>query len=395
MGDSMSDRIWSAPGSHARQTLSGWILGTGFSLTGTGTVMLGVLLPIFSERWGLHDDTAGLLLFLQFLGSAMGAVLTSSNRVRSLIIGYGLLVAATCALAFAGSRVPFAVFFFYGLGLGMVMTATSLIVSDRAGDNRAAKLEGLNFVWSVGAMAGPMLLLPFVRSTDVRDLFVVLLGLFLLLLVWVVLMERREPAPAQVSQQARTAPASFRFFLPFVLLAMGTVGVEAALSGWLTTYSHRAGLRSLAGAALATSLFWLGGMISRLAFSTRLLAAIGRRATLQAGIWGVVVSVAALVLWPNPAVILSVAGLAGLSLGPLYPLVLSYMLERSARGWIFAVGGIGAAVLPWITGLLSSHFNSLRYGLIAPCAVGLLMAALQVVALREPSSSQDAAPARL
>ena len=394
MGDSMNDRIGAAPGFPARRTLSGWILGTGFSLTGTGTVMLGVLLPIFSERWGLHDDKAGLLLFLAFLGSAMGAVFTTSNRVRSLAIGYGLLVVTTCALAFAGSRVPFGVFFFYGLGLGMVMTATSLLVSDRAGDNRAAKLEGLNFVWSFGATAGPMLLLPFVRSTDVRDVFVVLLGLFLLLLVWVALMERPELALAQVSQPSRTAPASCRFFLPLVFLAMCTVGVEAALSGWLTTYSHRAGLRSLAGAALATSLFWLGEMISRLAFSTRLLAAIGRRATLQAGIWGVVVSVAALVCWPNPVVIVAVAGLAGLSIGPLYPLVLSYMLERSARGWIFAVGGVGAAVLPWTTGLLSLHFNSLRYGLIAPCAVGLLMAVLQVVALRQPSSSQDVAPVR-
>ena len=229
---------------------------------------------------------AGLLLFLQFLGSAMGAVLTSSNRVRSLTIGYGLLVAATCALALAGANAPYAVFFFYGLGMGMVMTSTSLLVCDRAGDNRAAKLEGLNFVWSVGATAGPMLLLPFVRRTDVRNLFIALFVLFLLLLVWTVVMERREIAPAQMSQPAPTAPASFRFFLPMVLLAMCTVGIEAALSGWLTTYSQRAGLRSLAGAALATSLFWLGGMLSRLAFSTRLLAAIGRRATLQAGIWG-------------------------------------------------------------------------------------------------------------
>ena len=89
------------------------------------------------------------------------------------------------------------------------------------------------------------------------------------------------------------------------------------------------------------------------------------------------------------------AGIAGLSLGPLYPLVISYMLERSARGWIFAVGGIGAAILPWITGLLSTHFNSLRYGLIAPCAVGLLMAVLQIVALWQPGPSQNAAATHL
>ena len=47
MGDSMNDHVSTAPGFLAGQTLSAWILGAGFSLTGTGTVMPGVLLPIF------------------------------------------------------------------------------------------------------------------------------------------------------------------------------------------------------------------------------------------------------------------------------------------------------------------------------------------------------------
>jgi fucose permease len=49
-----------------------------------------------------------------------------------------------------------------------------------------------------------------------------------------------------------------------------------------------------------------------------------------------------------------------------------------AETWIlfFAVGGIGAALLPWITGLVSAHFHSLRYGLVAPCLTGAAMAAL-------------------
>ena len=378
--------------SAGRRAASGLVLSAGFSLTGAGTVMLGVLLPVLSQRWALNDDAAGVLLFLQFFGSALGAVFTGLNRVRSLTFGYGLLVVSMSAIAFSGPRAPFAAFFFYGLGLGMAMTATSLLITDRSGDESAAKLESLNFIWSVGATAGPMLYIPFLRRTDVRALFTVLLGLFLALLAWVVFAERREPGRARKTDPQASAHGSAGALLPLVILAMCAVGVEASLSGWLTTYSHRAGLRSLAGAALATSFFWLGEMISRLAFSTRLLAKLGRRATLHATIWGVLLSVAALIAAPYPSAILTAAAITGICIGPLYPLLLSFMLEHSARGWIFAVGGVGAAVFPWLTGALSSHFSSLRFGLIAPCSAALTMALFQFVAARRTQTAEPAPP---
>jgi MFS transporter, FHS family, glucose/mannose:H+ symporter len=344
--------------------------------------MLGVLLPTLMQKWGLRDDAAGFLLFLQFFGSALGAVFTGANRIRSMIGGYGLLAICTGALVFAGSRAPFAVFFFYGLGLGMAMTATSLLVSDRCDRDRAAKLEWLNFTWSAGAMAGPMLFLPFLHRANLRALFLCLLGLFVLLLAWVVFRERHQSWPAPIHEARPAIPASPGSFLLLIILAMCTVGVEAALSGWLTTYSHRSGFSGLAGEALATSLFWLGGMLSRLAFSTPLLARIGRHAALQITVWGVAASLSMLIAVPRPAFILVLSGLTGICIGPLYPLLLSFLLERSARGWIFAVAGMGAAIVPWLTGLLSAHFGSLRYGLIVPCAASLLMIVLCAFALR-------------
>jgi fucose permease len=375
-----------------RRTGSIGVLSAGFSLTGAGTVMLGVLLPALSQRWALRDDTAGLLLFLQFFGSALGAVFTSSNRIRSLMGGYGLLAAAACALLFSGSHAPFVVFLFFGLGLGMTMTSTSLLFSDRWNDERAEKLEWLNFAWSVGATAGPVLFLPFLQKADVRKLFLLLMVLFLLFFAWVVFRERNEPRRIE-ALPPRSESAAAGSLLPLIVLAICAVGVEAALSGWLTTYSHRAGLRSLAGAALATSLFWFGGMLSRLAFSTRLLAKIGRLATLHAATWGMLAAVAALIAVPYPAVILATAGVAGFCIGPLYPLLLSFLLEHSARGWIFAVGGVGAAFFPWLTGLLSAHFNSLRLGLIAPCGAALVMVVVQVVALRRAGIAEPTATA--
>ena len=375
-----------------RRTISGLVLSFGFSLTGAGTVMLGVLLPVLSQRWALRDDGAGLLLFLQFFGSALGAVFTGLNRVRSLVFGYVLLVLSTWAMSLSGSREFFAAIFCYGLGLGMVMTATSLLITDRSGDECAAKLEGLNFIWSIGATAGPMLFLFFLHKDDLRGLFLALLVLFLLLLTWVFFAERHEPRGIPRYEGRARVPGAGGVLLSLVILATCSVGIESAMSGWLTTYSHRAGLHSMAGAALATSLFCLGEMISRLAFSTRLLAKIGRRATLYATIWGVLASVITLIAVPHPAAILPVALVAGACIGPLYPLLLSFMLEHSARGWIFAVGGVGAAVFPWLTGLVSSHFNSLRLGLIVPCGAGLVMALLQFAAVRRTKATETARP---
>lgn len=368
--------------------LSTAILSLGFSLTGAGTVMLGVLLPALSQRWGLRDDQAGLLLFLQFFASGLGAIVTGLKRVRSLAIGYALLVAAMTALAFGGLKIAYFAFFFFGLGLGMAMTATSLLFSDRWGDDRAAKLEWLNFAWSAGATAGPVCFVPFLRKSDFHPIVLATLALSLAMLAWVIVAERDGAPSAEAPKASRMRVSAPGMFALLLLFAMTTVGVEASLSGWLTTYSHREGIRSLAGAALATSIFWIGEMLSRLVFSTRLLNRVGRRTVLRWGTWGLTVAAIAVVIAPHPWLILVAAGAAGVFIGPLYPLVLSYLLELSPWGWFFAVGGMGAAVFPWLTGVVSTHFHSLRYGLSIPCAVGLMMVILNLMIFRDEEAAK-------
>jgi MFS family permease len=380
--ETMVDRNSSERVQRAPRALSTAMLSTGFSLTGAGTVMLGVLLPTISLKWGLRDDQAGLLLFLQFFASGLGAVVTGLHRVRSLAIGFALLAATLGALAIDESKIAYAAFFFYGLGLGMAMTSTSLLFSDRWGSDRAAKLEWLNFAWSAGATVGPVCFLPFLHQGNFRWLFVAMMVLSVAMLVWVVLLERDAPRAAPGRKSGSVGSSARTVFALLLLLTMTIVGVESSLSGWLTTYSHRAGMRSLAGAALATSIFWLGEMLSRLVFSTRLLAKVGRRQVLRWGIWGVTVAAVAVIATPNPWLILVAAGVAGMFIGPLYPLSLSYLLEFSPWGWFFAVGGMGAALFPWLTGVVSAHFHSLRYGLMVPCVTGVAMAALNWLIFR-------------
>jgi fucose permease len=205
----------------------------------------------------------------------------------------------------------------------------------------------------------------------------------------VILRERQEAACVEPILDASPlqGPAPLGSLLPLLVLAMCSVGVETALSGWLTTYSHRANPNGGEAAALSTSIFWLGMVLSRLIFSTRLLAITGRSRVLRATLWGVAASVGLLVVVHSTVPIRLAAGLAGLCIGPVYPLLLSFLLERSSHGWVFAVAGIGSAVLPWFTGLLSAHFGSLRYGLIAPCGAAVLMIVLSSISIRTAPSS--------
>ena len=130
------------------------------------------------------------------------------------------------------------------------------------------------------------------------------------MLMWVVSLEHDAPRAAPGRKSGSVGSSVRTVFALLLLLAMTIVGVESSLSGWLTTYSHRAGMRSLAGAALATSIFWLGEMLSRLVFSTRLLAKVGRRQVLRWGIWGVTVAAVAVIAAPKPWLILVAAGAA-------------------------------------------------------------------------------------
>lgn len=375
-------------GGRGKQARSSLVLCAGFSLTGAATVMLGVVLPALMQRWEIHDDAAGFLFFLQFLGSSLGAICTGANYNRSLRTGYGLLVASSGALGFAGLRASFALFFFFGLGLGMAMTATSLIFSERYGEDRAAKLEGLNFAWALGATAAPILFAPFLHAANLRSLFFAFQGLFLLLFIWMFFQERpaKRRLEAVKGPPPRTSSASLHALLPLVGLAMCAVGAESSLSGWLTTYSHRTEPMDVAREAIAVSIFWLGILLSRLATSTSLLAWVGRRRMLDTLLVGAAASVALLMSAHHAPVIRVAAALAGLSIGPLYPLILSYLLERTSRGWIFAAGGLGSAIFPWLTGVLSTQLGSLRFGLIAPCGAALLMIALRSASLRPPST---------
>jgi fucose permease len=100
----------------------------------------------------------------------------------------------------------------------------------------------------------------------------------------------------------------------------------------------------------------------------------------------------AVLIAPRPE--LTVVGaifLAGFGFGPVFPIGVSRMLSRVIdnrnTGWVFATCASGGAVLPWVTGMVSTHWGSLRLGFAVPVAA---LAIILLLALAENLILQDA-----
>jgi fucose permease len=381
----------------------------GFAATGVGAAMPGALLPLLMPRWNLGDARGGLLLFCYFLANTVGALLSRGAMNKSLARGALLTAAGAVWLGVASRAWGFGAMAVYGLGLGIAMTSTSLLVSRRFPAERRVEMMRLNLLWAAGACAGPWLGLGGralrAGGNSLRPLHV-LLGLAAFFAAWAVwtwaaegfrataadVVEERTGIRDQglgirdqglggssVETSARGRWALLAIPLPLLVLVFCATGVESSTGGWLAAYAHRVGetVGTTIGAATA---FWVGLLSSRVVHSVRWMERMGERPLLVMSTVLMVAGLAVLVACPafGPGGVSAVvAALAvGFGAGPVYPLLLAIVLRKRETRGIFVLAGCGAAALPLMTGAVSGWVHSLAAGLGAPLAAAAVMMVL-------------------
>jgi fucose permease len=114
------------------------------------------------------------------------------------------------------------------------------------------------------------------------------------------------------------------------------------------------------------------------------LKSVGERTVLLPGLGVSLLAVAMLVAPHSTAALLAAVAVAGAGFGPVFPIGVSRMLGRVRdhrnTGWVFAVTASGGAILPWLTGLVSTGTGSLRIGFAVPVVA---LAAILVLAAGE------------
>ena len=364
-------------------------LYVGFALTGIGTTLLGCVLPALIRDWHLDDRRAGVLFAAQFMASALGALLVRGDFFRSLVSGYVILIASAASLALFAGSVNAVLFFAFGLGLGLTMTATNLLVGSTFRDNRGAALSVLNAAWGLGAFVTPAIASLWIGHWSPMFIYLALAAGMTLSLV--VIGVRREALVAESKSFPVGSGAGRQLGLvsTFAAIAFLYVGTEASVSGWMMTYVSRLPISGREWSPIAASGFW-GALILGRALVPTVMRWLTEAQLLTSTLTIAFMSVLVLLLTHAPLVIVLSATVAGFVLGPIFPLCLSRVLtlmNNSADSkWVFAICGLGAAFLPWLTGEVSAHSGSLRIGLLVP--VSALSA---MIILDRLGSSQDVA----
>jgi FHS family glucose/mannose:H+ symporter-like MFS transporter len=376
-------------------SFSGWmstvIVYLAFAATGIGMALPGSVLPALLVRLSLADSQAGLLFFLGWLGSSLGALLVHRSRTRSVAYGSALIALGAFGMAYGVDRFRWACFGWmaiFGLGLGTTMTSINLLQAGRHFERRGAELNRLNLVWSIGACACPTLAAHSLQVTDVRTIFTVVAAFFALVGLWATTVERHLVTTA-IPAGERGGNWSFRRIrnlslwpLSLVIVIFLPTGIESSMGGWIAAYVQRT-QQTITTTVTAGTCFWVGLMLSRLLSSTVLLIRRSERLVLTQSLCTVVLGTLLLISSTVSLGILPGVFLIGFGLGPVYPMLLAIALQYSENTLIFFVAGLGSAFLPWLTGILSSATSSLRLGLLVPFVASVLMLGLglrQIVA---------------
>lgn len=350
-------------------------------VSGIGTVMLGPLLPSLMEHWKIQDAQAGTLFAASFAGQLCGACFGSKNLRRSILYGAALSAIAVISLSQLGFSMAHLALFCMGLGLGAGLTASNIIAGTTVPESRTRLLAILGVAWGTGAIASPLLVRICSAGGPQRFFHVAALCFAASTLVATIIPRSINqnislPDDTRTAKRLPLPPAPLFAFASAILLY---VGIENSLGGWLPSYAGRVGVTL--PAATISLCFWVAMLGGRLLFSVLLHRMRDSTLYKTCLVLLIVIEIfVSTIVHPSNSWIITLVVLAGLALAPLFPLILSFLLARTGKharlGPLFASASLGGAVLPWLTGVLSTEHHSLRTGLLVPaigavCLLGL------------------------
>lgn len=366
-------------------------------LTGLCASSASVVVPLLRAQYNLSYSLSGLLLALLSVGNLVAGLLAGilpryiGRRMTMLLftagatVGYGLLaLIGWPAILGLG-------FLLIGLSKGNSMNNVTVNIGIVSAKDKTRGMNLLNAAYATGSLCGPFIYLLF--SGDSCPWYMPLIILAIGgALMWIFLFFTKGTLPEDTAgnfqapgTSDRSAPLpkssredwSFlknRHFWYSVVFLFGQQCAEISVTGWLVTYFKDTDILTGSISEFTVTIIWGAMLISRLIIAF-VLKKNSRLRSLSLMSFCCIVTYFMLLLSKTSTPALISLCLFGFSIAGIYPTAIAQAgknLSSASVGVLLPVAGIGAVIMPYITGAVAAAVG-IQGGMMCSMAALVLM----------------------
>lgn len=356
----------------------------GFLIFGMSDSSIGALLPTLENHYDLSYIVVSTAFLAPFCGYFVAALL--SDYMHRRLGRWGVCVMGTSlqlvCYIIASTGPPFPVYVIgyaiAGLGNGMLEAGWNSWLGTLSNANEIMGL--LHGFYGAGGVICPAVFTAMLENhIKWNYCYFVLIGMSFLSVSLCSIAYRKDTAKkyadsmdesnkeedgaAQSSSITSVMKNSMVWLLAIALFMY--VGGEVSFGGWISTFMIKIRNGDPDKMGYVTTGFWTGLTIGRVVLGF-LMGYLQWSEQLFALFYMACALVCIVLLWVIPNLVVSAvfSGLFGLAIGPLFPIVMVVALQKLPRrlhvsgvGFAAAIGGAGAAVLPFVNGALATSYG--------------------------------------
>lgn len=342
-----------------------------FAVNGLYAMILGSLLPLISKEYELNNTVSGVLLSAHQIGNLIAGFIAGIlpiylGRKKSIMFLCSFVVMGFLIMITTGNPVLLILgFLFTGLSRGSISNFNNTMVNEVSNSSPAA-LNFLHSIFAIGALSAPFLVI--LCTSIVGDYGWKIACAVIIIFAVIAIFLFSKMNIDDIRKKKEKTKISYEFLRnKYFWISSGILFFylcsEAAINGWLVKYFIDSRIMTTEYAQMLASLLWMVILAGRLTCAT-LGAKISKKAILLITSIGTAIFYILLLYTRNLTVItIAITGL-GFSMAGIYPTTVSNVgsiikAYPMSMGVLLVIGGIGAIIMPIITGALSDVYGIL------------------------------------